>query len=232
MKNKLISVFAVALFSNVSIASTVTLRNGAAADKQRVEEVYRAISEFDQSNKNFQSWILFRTCQEFETEKGHELKLADNNLFKLLLALYKEGKLEPEVQSAIIEAERKSHPYFIGKDEQSIIKEALDINDSQCYNRGIYGILRLCKESEGTGKTLLLEDNPTFKLLRIIYKNGVIDKETKDIIVSAYCGTWQPKIVNWRHPVASLSEKIFSKIPGYHLVNFLYFGRFTQKFDR
>ena len=82
----------------------------------------------------------------------------------------------------------------------------------------------MCIEAQKTGAVLKIEDHPTFKLLSVVYKNGVMDKETRDIILSAYCGTDEPKIINWRYPVMSISEKIFSKLPGYGLFNF-YFGQ-------
>lgn len=50
-----------------------------------------------------------------------------------------------------------------------------------------------------------------------IIKNGAIDKETQEIIISSYIGTGDPKCYSALYPVASYVEKI----PGYRLYKLL-----------
>jgi len=184
--------------------SAVTLRNGCSADKKRVDEVYEAIRKNHISkHTDWHGWILWRECND--SRYLYPKTIETDSLFFLLTNLYKDGKLDQEAQKAIIDS---PEPF----------------SKSLCNNITFRSFVNLCKEAQLTGAVLKIEDRPTFQLLSVVYKNGVMDKETKDIIRSAYCGTGDPKIINWRYPVMSKTEKILSKLPGYKLIN-LYFGR-------
>ncbi len=43
-----------------------------------------------------------------------------------------------------------------------------------------------------------------------ITKDGILNKETQDIIISSYYGTLDPKIVSIQYPVPSFLERLFS----------------------